>query len=174
MSRRRPTRWLLLLPTVPYLASLVLPIDGRGTVPGYMAFVICVLAGAAGSPAALLYWLPNPLLWFGLYLLDRGCIKSVLFVGTVAGLLALLPILGSVRDVGEVVESPGYLAWLASMLLLVSAGYLALLFPRKPDPIQTELLATERELSALRSEVRELRELVQPRKTPTSRIWELN
>jgi hypothetical protein len=174
MSRKRPTRWLLLLPSAPYLASLVLPIDSRGTVPGYVAFVICFLAGAAGSPAALLYWLPHPLLWFGLYLLDRGRIKSALYVGAAAALLAMLPVMKPDRYLEEIISSPGYVAWLVSMHLLVAAGYLGLLFPRKPDPIQRELWATESELSALRSEVRELRELVQPRKAPTSRIWELN
>jgi hypothetical protein len=142
-------------------------------VPGYFAFVVA-LGTVAGAPVALLYWLPNPLLWIGVYLLERACIKSALFIGTVAGLLAMLPVLGSARDIGEVVSSPGYLAWLASMLLLVAAGYLSFLFPRKPDPIQRELWAIERELAALQSEVQELRELVQPRKTPTSRIWELN
>ena len=174
MNPQRPARWLLLLPSVPYLALLVFPIDRRGSVPGSAAFVISFVGAIAGAPVVLLYWLPNPLLWLGLCFLDQGRVKSVLFVGTVAGLLAMYPIMRSARELEEVFRSPAYLAWLASMLLLVAAGYLALLFPREPDPIQRELRATERELSALRSEVRELTELVQPRKIPTSRIWELN
>jgi hypothetical protein len=159
---------------LPYLASLLLPLDSQGGVLGYVVFVIGAYAVALGAPVALLYWLPNPLFWLGVYLLDRGRIKSVLFVGTVAALLAMLPIMKPERDIEAIIDSPAYVAWLVSMLLLVTAGYLGLLFPRRPDPIQLALWATERELSALRSEVRELRELVQPRKTPANRIWEWN
>jgi hypothetical protein len=114
---------------------------------------------AAGAPAAL-YWLANPLFWLGLYLLDRGRIKSVLFVGTIAALLAMLPIMRPDRNLEEIIGSPGNIAWLVSMYLLVIAGYLVPLFPRAPDPIRRNLRAAKHELSAMRSQVRELRALV--------------
>jgi hypothetical protein len=136
MNRKRPTRWLLLLPILPYLASLALPVDARGALPGYSLVVIGFMATFVGAPVVLIYWLPNPLLWLGIYLLDRRRIRSVLFVGTVAGLLAMLPIMKPDRILEEIIGSPANVAWLASVLLLVAAGYLALVFPRKPDSIQ--------------------------------------
>jgi hypothetical protein len=72
----------------------------------------------------------------------------------------MLPIPEPVSSLDEVIHSPGYVVWLVSMILLVIAGYLGLLFPRKLDPVQRKLWATERELSTLRSEVRALRERV--------------
>jgi len=121
-----------------------------------------------GVPAVPL-WLPNPLLWLGIFLLARGCIKSVLFVGTVAALLAMLPVLNPAIGFEDVVRSPGYAAWLGSMLLLVFAGYLAPLFPRQPGPVEEALWEVERELSVLRYEIREMMETAEPRNDSTWR-----
>ena len=94
-------------------------------VPGFWLVII-------GVPAVPL-WLPNPLLWLGIFLLDRGCIKSVLFVGTVAALLAMLPVMNPALGFEDVVRSAGYAAWLGSMVLLVIAGYLAFM-PQATGP----------------------------------------
>jgi hypothetical protein len=139
-----------------------------------MKVVVGAFSAAAGSIATLLYWLPNPLLWLGLYLLDRGLIKAVLAVGTLAGLLAMLPVLSSARDIAGLAHSPAYVAWLAAMLLLVAAGYLGLLFRRKPDAILEKLWAAEIELSALRSETHELREWVLWRRAVPDQYRETN
>ena len=163
MNRTVPTRWLLLLPILPYLCSLVLPVDDRWMVPGFGLVIIGVLM--------LPFWLPNPLLWLGVLLLDRGCIKSVLFVGTIAALLAMLPLMDPERFFGEVVSSPGYAAWLGSMVLLVIAGYLAPLFPRRSSAVEQALRESARELSALRYEIRELMEAVEPRSDSAWRDW---
>ncbi len=165
MNRKRPARWLLLLPILPYLASLVLPVNPRGDVWGFVPLVIGTVS-LFTNPTFSLLSLPNPLLWLGVYLLDRGCIKSVLCVGTVAALVAMLPIMNPEECQG-LIGSPGYLTWVASMHLLVASGYLAILFPRKLDPMQRELWATECEVATLRAEVRELREMIGPPKLTT-------
>jgi hypothetical protein len=158
MDRKLPARGLLLLPSLPYLASLALPADSRGALPGYAVVWIGSIAVAAGSLAALLYWLPNPLLWIGTYLLHRGRIKTVLCLGTVASLLALLPVINADGNIQEIIGSPANVAWLVSMHLLVVAGYLGPFFPRQAVPFHQKPGVNPRELAALRSEARALRE----------------
>jgi hypothetical protein len=124
------SRWLWLLPSLPYVASLVLPASSRGDFPGYQVLAIGTLGVAAGSFSALLYLMPNPLLWAGTFLLHQRRIKAVLCLGTVAAFLASLPVMNSDRSLAYVIGSPANIAWIVSMYLLVAAGYLGLLCTR--------------------------------------------
>jgi hypothetical protein len=63
--------------------------------------------------------------------------------------------------IGNGTIAPSMLPGSRRCYFLVAAGYLALLIPRKPVAIQRQISATERELSTLRSEVRELSEWVE-------------
>jgi hypothetical protein len=148
MHRARPRAFVPLLPALPYVLSFLLPIDGqRGNLgDGFHLFVV----GISAFP----FWLPNPLMWLGLYLLDRGRSCAVLAVGSAAVALALLAIF----MFEELIRAPAYIAWFVSMLLLVIAGYLAPVFLRPPDPLHASARALERELLVLSREVRSLRE----------------
>jgi hypothetical protein len=159
IDQKLPAQWLLLFPGLPYLASLVVPASPRGDLPGYELILIGSLGVAAGSFSALLYLMPNPLLWVGTYLLHQGRVKAVLCMGALATILALLPIINSDRSVAYIIGSPANVAWIVSMCLLVIAGYLGLLFTRKTNASPKGPWAVEHELSPLGCEVRQLTEL---------------
>jgi hypothetical protein len=108
--------------------------------PGYELILIGSLGVASGSFSALLYLMPNPLLWAGTFLLHQGRIKAVLCLGTVAAFLASLPIMSSDRSLAYVIGSPANVAWIVSMYLLVAAGYVGLLFARENESGDAEMI----------------------------------
>jgi len=142
---------LLLLPLLPYVATALLPF---GQEPGWLLFIYLFFAFP--------FWLPNTLFWLGLYLLARGRTGWVLFVGTLAFLIASLPMLdtGLWRLLGmpPVGSMPGYLAWVSSMCLLIVAAYLAPLCPRPPDSDELYTMELEDDLRRLKAENRALRD----------------
>lgn len=106
--------WLVLALSL-YAVSLTLPAFGSNNqaVRGY----VCVIS----VPGALFFpsWWANPLFLAGCLCLARGAVAGTLVFGTLAmfaaGSFALLP-----RG-PECIQS-GYVAWLASMIVLFAAG----------------------------------------------------
>jgi hypothetical protein len=137
MERQQPRPFVILIPAWPYAVSFFLPLGslaGRDEI-GLSAFIV----GITAFP----FWLPNPLMWLGLYLLDKGRYYTVLLVGSIASLLALADAFCFKHLIG----APAYQAWFLSMLLLVIAGYLGPLFPRPSNTVPTRKSVSDREFS---------------------------
>jgi hypothetical protein len=113
--------WIIVLL---YLISFVLPFERT---IGAACFVWC-LFGSIASVVYFLLWLPNPLLWAGLWNLCSGRWDRVAILGVIACLFACLPLLPS--DQGrytllpsdEISALSSYFTWLASMVLLAGLG----------------------------------------------------
>jgi hypothetical protein len=137
MERQQPRAFVVLIPAWPYAVSFFLPLGSHGgrVELGLSAFVV----GTAAFP----FWLPNPLMWLGLYLLDSGRYYTVLLVGSIASLLAL----ADAFYFKDLIGAPAYQAWFLSMLLLVIAGYLGPLFPRPSNTVPSTMPVTDREFS---------------------------
>jgi hypothetical protein len=137
MERQQPRAFVVLIPAWPYAVSFFLPLGslaGKDEI-GLSAFVV----GIAAFP----FWLPNPLMWLGLYLLDRGRYYAVLLVGSIASLLAL----ADAFCFKDLIAAPAYQAWFLSMLLLVIAGYLGPFFPMPSNTVPPRMPATDRDFS---------------------------
>jgi hypothetical protein len=103
-----------------YLTSFFLPV---GEAYGWVFFLAALLYGIF-MPLVLLYWIANPLLWWGLAALHRGRFARAGVFGGVASVLAALPIGNPIlhRQHGIPTIPWAYYAWFASMILLASAG----------------------------------------------------
>src|SRR5947209_3423939 len=104
-----------------YAVSFILPL-GRGV--GFAAFLSALLFSYM-IPGLLLYWVANPLFWFGLFSLRRGRSRSAAILGGLASLSAVLPMLppgeGIVWNLPEASLPPvGYFVWLGSILGLAA------------------------------------------------------
>lgn len=124
-----------------YLVSFALPIqDGWGV----GAFVVSLLWGFR-SPVVLLFWVANPLFWFGLYALRKGRYATAAAVGCASSACAFLPLptlYGNalVSAPGILLKIPGYFAWFASTLGLAALGLAAWARSRPRIHIRTLML----------------------------------
>ncbi len=130
--RNRATRACALLAAVVYIVSFFLPAVAVFSDPiaGWQAYLFVTLApwDAKQMPLRelvlwLVYWLPNPLLWVGIFFLARGRPGGAAWLG----LVALAAGLGCTFDADQLRFNfsdcrVGYYCWLASMALVAGAG----------------------------------------------------
>jgi hypothetical protein len=89
----------------------------------------------------LLYWIANPLLWWGLAALHRGRFARAGVFGGIASVLAALPIGNPILHEQHCISIIpwAYYAWFASMLLLASSGLVFAISERaEPEQPGTE------------------------------------
>jgi hypothetical protein len=111
-----------------YLASFITPgVYGDGAVVPGIGLFLLTLIGAVIMPGLFLFWVANPLFWFGVSSLGRGRFGRAAVSGCAACFSALLPLIampgGSFReDPGRLLGLAPYFAWLASIVGLAAAG----------------------------------------------------
>jgi hypothetical protein len=135
MRRERLQRWWKAILAL-YLISFLLPVYNLRC----LGIVVFLLAPTCFPlwPGLVLYWVANPLLWFGVSCLRSGRWGHAAAFGGAACAFAALPLIPvlwiSFRDqAGSLMI--GYWAWLASTVLLAAVGLAGWLGPRvRPRP----------------------------------------
>ena len=163
MKKKRPSPSLLLLPTIFYVLSFLVPHGREGHIgDGFSLFVAGGMCAFVGIPTALthgdsdgamlsiaLCWLANPLFWIGVILLQRGRYATAFGFGIGASALAMqIPFLKYIKDLDA---EPCWYAWTASMVILAFASLLAPAFADRHDEELTQLRSV---LDALRDQIK--------------------
>lgn len=130
----RLSRRLAYLSMVVYGVSFALPVTPDSII-GFHAF----LSGIIGLLMLIPVWLANPFLWIGWGLIFGGKPRGAAICGWLATPLAILTLVfGFGIEFG--LQSAGYWAWTASMVLLLAAG---LTGTPVPDVLEPEDYDTE-------------------------------
>src|SRR5215472_7070399 len=132
MRRERLQRWWKTILAL-YLISFLLPVFDSMRSLGIFAFFLSLL-GSSYCPGLLLYWVANPLLWFGVSCMRSGRWGHAAAFGGAACAFAALPLIPiqeweTFRNkAGSLMV--GYWAWLASTVLLAAVGLARWLEPK--------------------------------------------